>query len=264
MENLKNLTMIQMEYIKLDTLKEEKRIQYLKQLLTVLKTKKYTHDNKITYRYNISKDYTIKSTINTIELYYSNYVETTFTKWKYQQLLDRIENDIYYIEYKHIENKIKELYHNKICSNWITLNQVNSLLYLLDKFHLNTSGNWKKVKDKETNIIYVGYNKSEYIGIKKGNKINYYMNYSKVIDKRELLKNKIDLKEIENKLNTLNQDQFIPFRFLNCKHKLDDNKSYKINLCDRIDNNIDTIKDYFYKNTYNNLINNNEYHYSII
>lgn len=260
-----NLTTLQMQYIKVDTLKDADRLQALKGLYKLVEATK-RHDNVKSY-YNIFDNYRTESDSQYIYLFYDGVVKTTFTKWSQKTFLNRLEQDIYYIEYIQLQNQLKELYHIKLKNKWINAEQYNIIIKTFKAMNLSLLNHLRVKKDKITSKIFAMFeDNTEIVAIKDKGQINYIMDQINIKSRLDVLKerNTIDLKEISAAVEEIKQMQLIKVYKLIGVDKADGYKTEFI--CnDRIDNNIETVKEYYNKNVIPECIGykNNEVDYYI-
>lgn len=259
---MENLTTMQIKYLANKELKGTERIVELKRLLNRLETKKYKHNNKSEYKYIFGNNKLISDSEH-IMLYVNGYIDTTYYKWKYEQLKNAIINDIYIYEYKELKNKIKEFYFENVVNKWLNIEQYNKLKLLLNSFNLLTTTSYIR-KCKASKKPFIMFENKKYYCIIENGKKTYLMDESKVSNKIDLIKNKIDLSTLETVLNELKQENFINVYKLKAEHKTNNNLNTITLLADIITDDIKEVKKYFYNNTYKELLFKDEYNYSII
>ena len=254
-----NLTELQINYILVDTLKSENRKDNLINIFHELENKNLKHDNINKYILECG-EYKAVSTKKYIELYQSGYIKETFYKWNYKTLYNRVIADLYYIEYIELQEQFKTLYNTHIINNWINAEQ-HEIIIKVAKL-LNLRSIYRMIKqDKATSKIYALFVSNYNYKIKYNNKITYNMDSIRVMDKREVLKDKIDLEEVKKLIAAIKEMQFIKLNYFISIDKKD--KSELKYLCtDRITADKEALKDYYNKNVFNKC--DPEYIYKIV
>ena len=254
-----NLTELQINYILVDTLKGESRKENLIRIFQELENKNLKHDNINKYIL-VHGEYKAVSTKKYIELYQSGYIKETFYKWNYKTLYNRVAADLYYIEYIELQEQFKTLYNTHIINNWINAEQHETIIKAAKLLNLRCVYGTLK-KDKATSKIYALFISNYKYKFKYNNKITYCMDTIRVMGKKEVLKNKIDLEEVKKLLAAIKEMEFIKLNYFISIDKKD--KSELKYLCtDRITADKEELKEYYNKNVFNKC--NPEYIYKIV
>ena len=243
-----NLTELQINYILVDALKGKNRRGNLLKIFQELENENLKHDNINKYILECG-EYKAISTKKYIELYQGGCIKETFYKWNYKTFYNKVAADLYYIEYIELQEQFKTLYNTHIINNWINAEQHETIIKAAKLLNLRcVYGSVKK--DKATGKIYAIFESNYKYKFKYNNKITYCMDLIKIMDKREVLKNKIDLEEVKKLIAAIKEMQFIKLNYFISIDKKD--KSELKYLCtDRITANKETLKDYYNKNVFN-------------
>ena len=243
-----NLTELQINYILVDALKGENRKGNLLKIFQELENENLKHDNINKYILEYG-EYKAISTKKYIELYQGGCIKETFYKWNYKAFYNRVAADLYYIEYIELQEQFKTLYNTHIINNWINAEQHETIIKAAKLLNLRCV--CRRIKqDKATSKIYALFVSNYNYKIKYNNKITYRMDLIKIMDKREVLKNKIDLEEVKKLLAAIKEMEFIKLNYFISIDKKD--KSELKYLCtDRITADKETLKDYYNKNVFN-------------
>lgn len=252
---MNNLTLLQIKYHVIDITRDSNRIKDLKELKDILSKKTYKHDNKYSYKTEFKKgneEYKIVSTTTNINLYYNNFINTNYTKWKYTQLENRINNDIYILEYTNLQNEFKEFYYTKVTGKWINNDQYKMLLQLSNELNLRPMWGNRVKQDKITNEFYMHIEEENKMCLKENGKLYYHMFERQALTYIETIKNKIDIKKMQELLKQFKQESFItPYYMQGVDNTT--KKENRLLITNRISDNIEDVKEYFYNNIYPNL-----------
>ena len=254
-----NLTELQINYILVDTLKGENRKGDLTRIFQELENENLKHDNINKYSL-VYGEYKVISNKKYIELYQNGCIKETFYKWNYKTFYNKVAADLYYIEYIELQEQFKTLYNTHIINNWINAEQHEIIIKVAKLLNLRCVCRMIK-QDKATSKIYSLFISNYNYKIKYNNKITYNMDSIRVMDKREVLKDKIDLEEVKKLIAAIKEMQFIKLNYFISIDKKD--KSELKYLCtDRITADKEALKDYYNKNVFNKC--DPEYIYKIV